>query len=213
MIERPTISGSLYDNAVWGKPSVRSKSVSNVKSIPARAEKDYSGALTVFPDVFSTSKPKYCLLSDVIDRIRAGNSRELVEKIRSISDKSEREALKKKLPSICFSGIFTQRNNASLIKHSGFVVLDYDNVPMSFKAKVCQNPYVRAAFVSPTGTGLKIVVKISGDHVEVVKRLGEYFPAEGLDLQTDVSRVCFESYDPDVYFNDKSLEFNGKQEL
>ena len=208
MNTRSHIEGSLYENVTWFGLTRSARPVKRSVA-PVVLKEDYSCGITIFPDVFTTTNPKYTILSDIIERIKNGNSRELVGKIRSCTSKAEKENLKKELPSICFSGIFTQRNNASLVRHSGYVVLDYDNVPKEFKAKVCKNPYVRAAFVSPSGNGLKVVVKISGDHIEVCEKLGQYFPKEGLDLQTDVSRVCFESYDPEVYFNNNSLEFNG----
>jgi hypothetical protein len=40
--------------------------------------------------------------------------------------------------------------------------------------------------------------------VEVVSR---YYPVQGLDIAKDISRICFESYDPDIYFNPESRVF------
>jgi len=210
MIRVEHIEGSLYENATWyGLPSGKNlpprKSISKEK--PSGV--DYSeGCLTIFKNAYTTDNAYYCTLSDVALRIKNGNSKGLVEKIRETKD----EKFKRELPSICFSGIFMTRNNASLIKHSGYVVLDYDDLPdvNKFKEHICKCKYVAMAFTSPTGTGLKVVVKINpSDHVSMCEQLGRYFPSDCLDLHTDVSRVCFESYDPDVYFNNNALMFNG----
>lgn len=178
------------------------KHVPKVKINPVTIQhKEYTGCISVFPNIFTTSNPKYMEIEDVIERIKNGNSKDLVERIRN------GENVKSQLPSICFSGIFPQRNNASLIKHSGYVVLDYDNLKdvQAFKKYICKSEYVRCAFVSPSGKGLKVVVKIKGDHKDMCEKLGNYFPKEGLDLQTDVSRVCYESFDPEIFYNANSL--------
>ena len=47
-------------------------------------------------------------------------------KTETKKNKKERDALKEMLPSICFSGEFTQRSKAGLINHSGLICLDFD---------------------------------------------------------------------------------------
>jgi len=69
---------------------------------------------------------------------------------------------------------------------------------------------VRSAFISPSGTGLKVIVKIDGDHKKCCEGLYDHFHSEFLDLQTDICRVCFESYDKNIYSNPNSTVFNGK---
>ncbi|HUX95517.1 MAG TPA: BT4734/BF3469 family protein [Bacteroidales bacterium] len=201
------IEVSLYNNDNWPKDT-RFKPTGK-QSKPIHVKGNANGDVTVFPSIFEPLKPSCSSLEDVIKRIRNGHSRLIVEQVRGAVSKSERERLKKRLPAICFSGTFTQRNDNSLVNHSGFAVLDYEDVPASFKSIICKNPYVRACFVSPTGTGLKVVIKIMGEHTDTCRRLGEYFPSDGLHLQTDVSRVCFESWDSDIYYNSDSAVFKA----
>src|SRR5690554_4003429 len=50
----------------------------------------------------------------------------LQEKIRKAKDKAEKSRLKSLMPLITPSGIFSERNQNSLIKHSGFIAIDID---------------------------------------------------------------------------------------
>jgi hypothetical protein len=164
----------------------------------------YNHEVTVFPNVNKTSNPRYMDLTEVVNRIRTGNSKHLIERIRA-----GETGLKKELPCICFSGIFSHRANIGLIKHSGLICLDYDNLPdvYSFKDRVCKHPFTHAAFISSSGTGLKVIMRIAGNHTEAVRSLVRYFPAENLNLQADVSGICFESWDSRVYHNQYSMVF------
>ena len=165
---------------------------------------DYCHDITIFPGVYNTTNPKYLNLADIVNRIRYGHSKDLIERIRA----GEKE-LKRELPCICFSGIFSHRANIGLIKHSGLICLDYHKLPDvdSFKSRICRNPYTHLAFISPSGIGLKVIVRISGNHTEVVRSLGKYFPAENLVVQPDVSGICLESWDSRVYYNQYSKIF------
>ena len=81
--------------------------------------------ISVFKDLFkSTDVPFNLTLEDIVSRIKNGTSKEKVELIR----KGNKE-VKKKLPSIIFSGEFTERNRKGLKKHSGLMVLDFDKYP------------------------------------------------------------------------------------
>ena len=62
----------------------------------------------------------------ILDRIKEGKNSELVKRIRNEKNKSERNELKKKLPSICFSGVFNKRSDSALVEHSGLICLDFD---------------------------------------------------------------------------------------
>ena len=146
-------------------------------------------------------------------RIGEGKSRDRVEKIRATEDHKARNTLKADLPSYCFSGEFRERSIAGLEKHSGLVCLDFDHLGerlAGFKERVTRDEYIHAAFVSPSGDGLKVLVKIPPSeitHAQSCKALADYFHEETLDNFEDVSRVCFESYDPDLFYNPRSKVF------
>ena len=77
---------------------------------------------------YDTKSPKYERhINHILNRIKTGASKELVFKLRATGDND----LKLQLPSILFSGEFSYRNIKSLVKHSGFICLDFDKFPDS----------------------------------------------------------------------------------
>jgi len=105
--------------------------------------------ITIFPDILTTDKPYYVEVSKVFERIKTGNSKATIEKIRTFPDKKERDRLKRTLPSICFSGIFTKRAIDSIKTHTGLVCLDFDHIeePEIFRNTLAFDDYTFAAFV------------------------------------------------------------------
>lgn len=153
----------------------------------------------------------------VFDRIANGKSAELISQIRTSKSKDERTALKKKLPAINFQGTFKERNAKGLQEFSGLMPLDYDNFPneqelAATRAKLMKDPYTYALFTSPSGNGLKVIVKVPEDGAKNYKgyfdSLKEYYNNPYFDVScSDVSRLCFESYDPELYVNDSALVY------
>ena len=120
---------------------------------------------------------------------------------------------KSKLPVVCFNGKFRTRSIAGLIEHSGLIVLDFDKFDTQkdaedFKESVRDNEFVFSAWISPSGKGIKVLVKIPPDaknHKNYFLSLEKYFNSSNWDESgKDVSRACFESYDPDIYINEES---------
>jgi len=150
-------------------------------------------------------------VDEALDRIRRGVSKENVEDIRGTLDKERANKLKCNLPSVCFSGIFGEdRTDESLEEHSGFIVLDFDGVDdvEEEKYSLTKNKFVYACWVSPSGNGLKALVKISdgSKHRQHFEALQDNF--EDLDNSgVNVARVCYESYDEDIYINKSSEVF------
>ena len=142
--------------------------------------------ITIFKDIKDTSQPFYRNVGLVLERIEKGNSKEIVKKIRSKKNKEERNDLKKQLPAICFSGNFTKRNDASLTEHSGLICLDFDGYKSSKellqeKEKLTKNKFVFSVFISPSGKGLKVIVKIPKDvdnHTNYFSSLNTYFNSQ-----------------------------------
>ena len=124
--------------------------------------------ITIFKNIKETDTPFYRPIDTILSRIKDGSSKELVKKIRAEKNKSERNELKKQLPAICFSGVFSKRNDSSIQEHSGFMCLDFDNYEkrkemLSDKENLQKNRYVYSVFISPSGQGLKVIVKIPND--------------------------------------------------
>ena len=179
---------------------------------------------TIFKDVFNTSTPHYIGVNQLLKRIAEGNSKDTVDKIRKLkSEGKDYVSIKKSLPSAIFSGegrtgikkvyesgkkkgveYISYRENESITEHSGYAVLDFDHVDVeSTKSQLKQDPYIYAAWVSPSGDGVKALFRLPQDiqkHSEYYESFIQRYPS--LDSTSrNIARLCFESYDPDIYIN------------
>ena len=170
--------------------------------------------ITIFKSIKDTSTPFYRGIGFILDRIKNGSSKEVVNAIRNEKDKEKMNKLKSTLPAICFSGTFNKRNDSSLIDHSGFICLDFDGYAnkkevMEARNRIISDQYVYSCFISPSGNGLKVIVKIPKDsmnHKHYFNSLQDHFNDDHFDTTSkNISRVCYESYDPLLYVNEKSL--------
>lgn len=171
--------------------------------------------VTIFQSIRDTDTPFFRDVHKILYRIKegAGETKELVKRIRNEKDKEERQRLKKLLPAICFSGTFNKRSDASLVEHSGLICLDFDGYPkqkelLQDKENLSKNKYVFSVFISPSGNGLKVLVKIPADpenHASYFTSLEKHFNSPYFDKTSkNISRVCYESYDPLIYINENS---------
>ncbi len=169
--------------------------------------------VTIFQNIKETATPFHRDVHAILERIKDGTSKDLVKKIRAEKNKHDRNELKKLLPAICFSGTFNKRNDAAIIEHSGLICLDFDGYDkqkalLEDKEILSKNKYVFSAFVSPSGNGLKVLVKIPADpenHQNYFNSLEKYFNSVYFDKTSkNISRVCYESYDPLIFVNTNS---------
>ena len=163
--------------------------------------------ITIFKNRFDSKNPSYYEIEYVLNRIKNGNSKEAIFNLQNTGDKE----YKLNLPCICFAGKFTQRNKNSCIESSGIACLDFDNLTdaKAFKEELKKDSFVYCAFISPSGNGVKVLVKIPEDidqYTNYYEALLDYFALlETADSSCkDISRVCFESYDPEIYINNNS---------
>lgn len=84
--------------------------------------------VTVFKNIFDTTEPLFLDVVTIFKRIKEGESEGIISKIRKLKSGDERNNLKKRLPSICFSGRFGKREAQFLLEHSGLICLDIDKV-------------------------------------------------------------------------------------
>tara|TARA_R100000781_G_scaffold24008_3_gene17744 strand:+ start:11692 stop:14103 length:2412 start_codon:yes stop_codon:yes gene_type:complete len=166
--------------------------------------------ITIFKDIKNTSQPFYREVEVVLKRIQEGASKDTVKSIRQEKDKSERNVIKQSLPAICFSGQFTKRNDSSLSEHSGLICLDFDGYNstkdlLQEKERLSKDKYVFSTFISPSGQGLKVLVKIpkeAENHKNYFSSLEKHFNSPYFDTTSkNISRVCYESYDPLIHIN------------
>jgi len=168
--------------------------------------------ITIFKDLYkSTDIPFVRPLHKIVERIKGTKNAALIERIRKAEDKEEYSRLKNTLPAILFQGVFSQRNDDSCVEPSGLMITDYDKFPDKKELKktlhsIVTNPTTVVAFISPGGNGIKALVKIppcdKADYKRYFKAYLEEFKNEYFDISnSNISRVCFDSYDPDCYAN------------
>jgi hypothetical protein len=165
--------------------------------------------ITIYKNIYDKT-PYYLEVSQALERIKTGKSKHQVDLIRKELDKDRASKLKFNLPSVCFSGKFKERTDSGIEAHSNFIVLDFDNVHdlREKQTEIINQKWVYACWVSPSGNGLKALVRIAdgSKHREHFQALQKVFPE--IDKSgVNESRVCFESYDPDIYINDKATVF------
>ncbi len=98
--------------------------------------------------------------------------------------------LKAALPGATFGGTFTYRNREGVKVRSGLVLLDFDKVSGAVETRkrmAFEDEHVLAAWVSPSGTGIKLLVEFTSC-------------GEGED-QDEVHKLCFRSAAD--YFNQR----------
>jgi hypothetical protein len=166
--------------------------------------------VTIFSNIKETSTPFHRDVKVVFDRIQTGKYADLIKQIRKEKDKTKRNDLKKGLPAICFSGTFQKRADDAIIEHSGLICLDFDGYKtkrdmLEYKETLKEDAHVMAVFVSPSGDGLKVIVKIPAEienHKRYFDALEKYFDCPEFDVTSkNISRVCYESYDPEIHIN------------
>jgi hypothetical protein len=159
---------------------------------------------------------EHASVMDVLDRIRNNKQKDLILKIRQ-SEKSVQDSLKKELEGVMFSGKFNGRGDDDIESHSGYICLDFDKLGdqmTMYYSKLVADKYTFALFVSPSGNGVKVLVKIPpviSDHKLHFKALEKYYGSSNFDQKTiNIARICFMSYDPNIFINESSEVFTKK---
>lgn len=152
------------------------------------------------------SSSKISLL-DFLNAVKSGKYKTQIEQIRTEHDKAKRDILKKQLPAVTISGIFTERKQELIIKHSGFIQIDIDH--FSDKSALITDQYTYSLFKSASGGGLAIVVKVNPEkHKESFNWLRNYyFQQFGIVIDSapqNVASLRFVSYDPELIINERS---------
>jgi hypothetical protein len=175
--------------------------------------------ISIFKNIKSVAPLKDTSVLTILEVIRNGKYKDKIADIRVKSKKEDRNALKQTLPYVTFSGTFSTRANSYLKKSSGLACLDFDAVGDidELKDKINNDKYTFSSFVSPSGDGLKVLVKIPSvgnneDYQEYYIELINYYSKyHDLDESTkDIARACYLSYDELLYENPNSELFTNR---
>ena len=176
--------------------------------------------ISYFSNIKSVSPLKTVSAYKVLDEIKNGKYQSIISNVRLEDDKKKRNLEKQKLPYVTFSGTFETRAKNNLKKSSGLAVLDFDNVKdlNELKHLIESDNYTLSSFLSPSGNGLKVLVKIppvdSDKHYkEFYLELCDYYSQyHEVDPSTkDISRATYLSYDPELFLNVDSEMFTDRR--
>ena len=170
-----------------------------------------------FNEVVQTPK-----IIEVLKDIKTGKYFNVIKYLRKSLAESKMEAYeraKKSLPAFTPSASFKGGRKLEFItSYTQIVVLDIDKLSKeqltNAKALAIQNQYTFSAFISPSGNGLKIFVQVNSsqeNHKEAFLKLQKYYEellALPIDKSgKDVTRLCFVSYDTDLFLNENASIF------
>jgi hypothetical protein len=159
--------------------------------------------------VIAIKTGKVCINGEVFD------FKPLIEKIREANKKGDaqkKSEYKKRLPAVLVSVILpqgAQKTKDNIKEFTGLIQVDFDHVQNlpAVKSELKNDPYTFIMFTSPSGDGLKLIVKIdtSKNFENIFYGLAEYYQTKynlTLDKQTkNPNRLMFLSYDNDVFVN------------
>ncbi|MBA6152401.1 HRDC domain-containing protein [Gelidibacter maritimus] len=150
-------------------------------------------------------------INQLIEVIRYGYIKNEIHSLRGLNDKQEKNRLKQsKLPCVTLSGTFEKRSKQYLQEHSGLIQIDIDDLEDydSVFNTLISDEFTFVAFRSPSGNGIKLVVKINPSidtHLEQFLSLEKYYLDEyNIKIDSackDIARCMLLSYDPNIYCN------------
>lgn len=182
--------------------------------------------VSYFIDAYQKTPEKNLELDEILADIKTGEHKTQIDNLRKLKDELAITNNKLHLPNFMASGVFAKSTNDSLLEHSGYIQVDFDNkkdhpdiqkagfTKESLRKKLIADNYIYALFDSPTNTGLKAIVKIPTiAHRQSFQALEKYFKDNYNNLQIDTSckneaRRFFVSYDKDLFLNKNSDIFS-----
>lgn len=168
--------------------------------------------ISLYPDIRTVKNGTDLSVDLFLEYIESGKWQDIVLPIRTM-DKAGRTEAKKKVPYVTLSGLFTDRTDAGIKEHSGFIGIDIDEVDAEeTKSILAPDPHVYAIFTSISGKGVCALFRINGEkHREAFAGISEYL-YEKYNVICDPtsvnpSRPRFISYDPGLWINTKAARF------
>lgn len=158
-------------------------------------------------------------IGEVLVEIKDGRWRLKIKHLRSCSGTEQANAALA-LPYFIPAGEFSYRNNDSLVRYSGLVMIHLDDLPPQRLSRISQtasdDEHCLAGFRSPTGQGLKLLFRVSRQlghyHKEifpqVVDHVWKRYPVERNQINNlaGVSQACFVSWDNKAWIYTEATE-------
>jgi hypothetical protein len=161
-------------------------------------------------------------IQQILEEIRIGTYKHAIVYLRKSKTENKLEAYekaKKSLPAFTPSAKFVGgRKLEYLAEYSNLIILDIDKLsPTDLKTAsnlANQDEFTYASFISPSGNGLKILVKIDTpktEHKESFLAVQDHYE-KLLNLEIDksgkdITRLCFYFFDANLYLNENAAVF------
>jgi hypothetical protein len=182
----------------------------------------YDAPISFFHGATNAQPAQMITIGAALEAIKTGAYRAQIERLRHLRTSRGQavyNAAKRQLDAVTFGGTFAPtRSKAALVQHSGLVHGDIDHLDdaQALKARLCVDAYIVFCFISPSGDGLKLDVLIppvvdDNAYKHAWQTVADYFQAQyGVTWDPsgkDVSRLCFLSWDPDLYVHPNAQLF------
>lgn len=183
----------------------------------------FTEKVSLFKNTFD-KRPTTARLGAILEKIRKSSQlKRACTLLQTIKNQEEKRIFKQvRLPAITVSCIIREgRAQKNAILHTGLIQVDFD--AKDFPALILlediikllnSDPYTYVGFISPSGTGYKLFVRITpnpANHFFHFRALEKYYRDNyGLKIDSsckDLGRLCFLSYDPLLYTNVESEVF------
>ncbi|WP_312356780.1 VapE domain-containing protein [Empedobacter sp.] len=155
-------------------------------------------------------------IEQIVTEIKEGTYKSQILYLRKSLEQGKMEPYEKAkksllafTPSATFKG---GRKLDYLQNYNQIIVLDIDKVEKNklaeIKQKATELSTTFVAFISPSNNGLKLFIKVStnqAEHKNTYNIVKEFYEKE-LEIEIDksgkdITRLCFYSYDPEIFFN------------
>lgn len=173
--------------------------------------------VSYFPRLTDNKAQGTKTIEEVLNSFSQGEYQAKIVSLRQLPEHSYK-ARKSELPGFTFTGVFPIRKKESIESFTGLMSLDFDEVqnPEQFRDELKKYSFVYAAWISPSGKGVKALLPIP--HVEndteyktVFDQVQKVFPQ--IDSAcSDLNRLCFVCYDPGLWTNPNATIFELPQE-
>jgi hypothetical protein len=190
-----------------------------MKAPPQHPPGTSQALVTLFRSATDTVPLSHVEIGRILQKIREAKPPD-IDELRSLyhRDRAAYDERKKKLPAVTFAGNFTGRRESTLEAHSGFIVLDLDNLEgilSELREEIEKDRYTYACFLSPSGAGLKVIVRIEAINAKEHNRCFDglktyylkYFNQTIDSSGRDASRLCFLSHDPALTISETADTF------
>ncbi|MDR1492225.1 MAG: AAA family ATPase [Planctomycetaceae bacterium] len=199
--------------------SLKTTPVAETKRIPRieRGEPSELGnvladsEISLFISCRQTTPDNPISIAAFLEGIRDGTWSKSVESVRNAADETLRASLKKALIAVTIQSEVCEQRNKESCRNNGFLCLDFDHIAPEkieqVKRDIAALPYVAAVWKSAGGQGLAALCRLAEPtyHLgDCIKAMQSGFPDSLIDKAcSDVSRLRFVSYDPEIIVKDE----------